>query len=106
MPFWTDPEDVSVDIQECDVSVRVRGSLDMRRTYWHNACAHCDDVHNALVSANQRSRDGLALPGDAESLHAEESGVMQSHTFSSVWFICVLCLTALQHMNGAKASRP
>ena len=44
-PFWTDPEDVSVDIKDCDVSVNVRGSLDMRRTYWRNACAHCNDFN-------------------------------------------------------------
>ena len=48
MPFWTDPEDVSVDIKDCDVSVHVRGSLDLRRTYWRNACAHRDNVNKAL----------------------------------------------------------
>ena len=40
MPFWTESEDVSVAITECDVSIRVRGSLNMRRTCWRNACVH------------------------------------------------------------------
>ncbi|KAK9831834.1 hypothetical protein WJX81_000048 [Elliptochloris bilobata] len=37
LPFWTDPEDVSVHIAAKGVSIRVRGSLDLRRTYWRNA---------------------------------------------------------------------
>lgn len=43
-PFWTDPDDVNVDIMDCGVSIHVRGSLAMRRTYWRNACAHCTHV--------------------------------------------------------------
>ena len=108
MPFWTDPEDVSVDIKDCDVSVHVRGSLDLRRTYWRNACAHCDDVNKALGFANMRPRDGLALPGDARALHAEVSGVPQN----SNWLNSSLCGFSVSDawlcngMSFAKASRP
>lgn len=65
MPFWTDPEDVSVDIKDCDMSVHVRGSLDMRRSYWRNACAHCNNVNRCCGVLHLRSRAGVAVPDDA-----------------------------------------
>lgn len=40
LPFWTDPDDVRVCITAKDLTISVRGSLDLRRTFWRNACAH------------------------------------------------------------------
>lgn len=36
LPFWIDTEDVRVDIDEAGISIAVRGSLYLRRTYWRN----------------------------------------------------------------------
>jgi hypothetical protein len=36
LPFWTEPEDVRVDISEAELAVEARGQLSLRRTYWRN----------------------------------------------------------------------
>lgn len=36
LPFWIDPEDVMIDINSEGISANVRGSLQLRRTYWRN----------------------------------------------------------------------
>lgn len=40
LPFWTDPDDVRVRITAKDLTISVRGSLDLRRSFWRNTCAH------------------------------------------------------------------
>ena len=36
LPFWIDPEDVKVDVGDLELSVRVRNTLNLKRTYWQN----------------------------------------------------------------------
>ena len=39
LPFWTDAGDVRVTITSCGVSVEVRNTLSIQRTYWRNRCS-------------------------------------------------------------------
>jgi HSP20 family molecular chaperone IbpA len=36
LPFWTEAEDVRVDVGASQMRVRVRGGADICRTYWRN----------------------------------------------------------------------
>ena len=42
VPFWTDPSDVALHIQQDSLHIYVRGALDLTRTYFSNRCrTHC-----------------------------------------------------------------
>ena len=41
LPFWIEPSDVRVGITPLGVSIEVRNTLSIQRTYWRNRWASC-----------------------------------------------------------------